>query len=237
MCERRHRIRNWKRLRTIVVLAVMIMAVLIPSFVSFSQSDPSAIARGRLADRLTSILNKLDQELSQLPSDKFPKLEGQLDAISSLLDDLISTLDTPPSVKGEGPTLKEQAFKLDLMFHRLVIILERIARADAPKPLPAQTKARETIAELRVWINGYLAGVTSEMSPREARRYEEMARALLTDVGEHLARIAAQARSKDEAPSRLDTIIAHMKAQLRLLDRFLMRTFGPPPRVLAPHRP
>lgn len=181
--------------------------------------------RDKLADRLTTILNKLDQELDQLSGDKFPALKDQLDAISSLLDDLISSLTTPPSADKEGPTMKTQAIKLDLMLHRLVAILERIADTNNPAPTPPQAKARDTIADLRVWINGYIEGATAEMGPIAARRYEEMARTLLTDVGKHLAKIAAQARPKTQEPSRLDVIIEHIRGQLRLLDRFILRNF------------
>jgi len=62
-----------------------------------------------------------------LSGEKFPALKDQLDSISTLLDDLVSSLKTPPSADKERPTAKEQALKLNLMLHRLVIILERIA--------------------------------------------------------------------------------------------------------------
>lgn len=229
MQKMEHRATNWKKLGGVVVLALMLVGVLLPSLVSFSQTDPSATVRDKLADRLTSILSKLDQELSQLPGDKFPALKDQLDAISSLLDDLVSSLETPPGTDNEGPTAKEQALKLDVMLHRLVIILERIADTNAPAP--TQSKARETIADLRVWVNGYIEGATAKMGPIEARRYEEMARTLLTDLGKHVARIAAQARPKAEESSRLDRVIEHLRVQLRLLDRFIMRNFRLPRRI------
>jgi len=215
----------------------MLMAVLVSSSVGFSQNDPSATACEKLADRLTTILSKLDRELVKLPDENFPMLEEQLQAISSLLNDLVSSLETPSGMDKEGPTAKEQAIKLDLMLHRLVAMLERIARANNPDSTPTQMKARDTIGDLRGWVDGYIAGVTAKMGPVEARRYEEMARTLLADVGEHLARAVAHVRSKDEEPSRIEVIIRHITGQLLLLDRFIVRTFGAPARMPVPHRP
>ena len=231
MLETRHATLYWKRLATITLVALTMMAVIIPSFVGFSQTDPSATVHDKLADRLTTILNKLDQELDQLSGDKFPALKDQLDAISSLLDDLVSSLETPPNADKEGSTAKQEVLKLDLMLHRLVIFLERIADVNAPASTPAQGMVRKTISDLRVWVDGYIEGATAKMGPIEARRYEEMARTLLTDVGKHLAKIASQARPKAEDPSRLDVIIEHIRLQLRILDRFIVRNFGAPRRL------
>jgi len=231
MQENKHAVTYLKRLVTITVVAMMMMAVIIPSFAGFSQTDQSATVRDMLAERLTTILNKLDQELGQLSGEKFPALKDQLDSISTLLDDLVSSIETPPNADKERPTAKEQALKLDLMLHRLVIILERIADTTARAPTPTQAKVRETISDLHVWINGYIAGVTAKMGPVEAQRYEEMARSLLTNLGEHIARIAAQARPKSEEPSRLDVIIEHIRGQFRALDRFILRNFRVPRRM------
>lgn len=231
MQKSKHAVTYWKRLATITVVAMMMIAVIIPSFAGFSQTNQSATVRDMLAERLTTILNKLDQELGQLSGEKFPALKDQLDSINALLDDLVASIETPLSADKDGPTVKTQAIKLDLMLHRLVIIMERIADSKAPELNPAQAKVRETISDLRVWINGYIAGVTAKMGPVEARRYEEMARTLLTDLGEHVTRIATQTRPKSEESSRLDVIIEHIRGQLRALDRFILRSFRVPRRI------
>ena len=229
MQETGHKVTYWKRLATITLVALVMAAVLVPSYVGFSQADPSATMRDRIAnrlgDRLTTILDKLDQEMAQLSGDEFPALKDQLDAISSLLEDLVSALQNPPDSDTKGPTAKEKVVKLDLMLHRLVIILERIADDDTPTSNPAQGKLHGTISDLRVWINGYIEGATADMGPIEARRYEAMARKLLTDVGKHVAKIAERARPKAGEPSRLDVVIEHIKAQLHMLDRFILRNF------------
>jgi hypothetical protein len=233
MRKNRDETNRWRRWGIVTGILIIMATVIIPSYAIFAQADPSATVKDRLADRLSTILNRLDTELGALPGDKFPVLKDQLETISSLLDDIVSYLEEPNSAGSEGPTLKEKTIKLDLMLHRLVAILERIAATTDPDPTTPQRKIRETISDLRVWIKGYIAGVTADMGPLEARRYEEMARTLLTDVGKHLARIAERARP--EEPSRIDLIIRHIRKQIHLLDRFIVRNFGP--RSLIPDRP
>ncbi len=207
----------------------MMAAVLLPSYVEFAQVDPPATVRGkgtdRIAARLSTILDNVDQALERLPGDKLPALKDQLGEISALLDDLVSTLQNSPDAGSDGSTTKEQVVKLDLMLHRLVIILERIAGSDVPTSTPAQGKLHATISDLREWINGYMEGATADTGPLEAGRYEEMARILLSDVGKHVGKIAAQAKPKAAEASPLDAVIKHIKVQLRVLDRFMLRNF------------
>ena len=222
-----HKATHWKGLATITVVALVMMVVLIPSYVGFSQENPPVTTSNKITDRLakqlTTILDKLDRELAQLTGDKLPALKDQLSTISSLLDDLVSTLHTPTDVGSDVSTAKEQVIKLDLMLHRLVIILEQIAGMNEPTSTPG---LHETISDLRVWINGYIDGATADMGPIEAQRYEKMARTLLNDIEKHVAKIAAQAE-----PSRLAVIIGHIKVQLRTLDRFILRNFHRPRRL------
>lgn len=229
MKETEHKVTYWKKLATITLAALVMAAVLIPTYTAFSQEDPSATVRDKVADRLserlTTILDRIDEEMAQLSGDKFPALQDQLEAISSLLDDLALAIQNPPKQDTGGPAAKEEIVKLDLMLHRLVTVLERIASTDETQSTPAQGRLHGAISDLRLWINGYIAGATSDMGPLEARRYERMARTLLTDVGKHVAKMAEQARPKEEEPSRLDVIIEHIKAQLHLLDHFILRNF------------
>ncbi len=150
------------------------------------------------------------------------------------MENLLADLETPPAVDQEAPTRKEQIIKLDLTLHRLVVLLERIAAANDPDPSP---KARETIAELRIWIDGYIAGATANMDRIEAREFERMSKALLGEVGKHLAHIAQQAQPNTPEKDRLDLVIERIEALLVQLDRFIIRAFGRPAVVRPPHQP
>jgi hypothetical protein len=189
-----HKATHWKGLATITLVALVMATVLVSAYVGFSQEGPLATVDDKITDRLakqlTTILDKLDRELAQLNGDKFPLLEDQLNAISSLLDDLDSSLHTPTDAGNDRPTAKEQVIELDLMLHRLVLILEHIA--SVYEPTPTKSGLHETISDLRVWINGYIDGATADMGPLEARRYEKMARTLLSDIEKHIAQHCQQ---------------------------------------------
>lgn len=113
-------------------------------------------------------------------------------------------------------------------------LLERIATANEPEPSP---KARETIAELRIWIDGYIAGATANMDRIEAREFERMSKRLLGEVGKHLARIAEQAQPNAPKKGRLDLVIERIETLLTRLDRFIIRTFERPAVMRPLHQP
>ena len=224
--------------RNRVVMSVLLIAlastILLP-FTGIAQDDTAAPGRREMAIQgLSRILNRLDQEIMHLQNADFPALEERLEEISLLLENLIADLKTPPAADQEGPTRKEQIIKLDLMLHRLVTLIERIAVANEPGP---SLRARETIAELRIWIDGYIAGVTADMDRNEARKFERMSKALLGEVGKHLARIAQQAQPNTPEKNRLDLVIERIETLLTQLDRFIIRTFGRPAVVRPPRQP
>jgi hypothetical protein len=217
-----------------VLLIALASTILLP-FTGIAQDDTAAPGRREMAiEGLSRILNRLDQEIMHLQNADSPALEERLEELSLLLENLIADLETPPAADQEGPRLKEQIIKLDLTLHRLVTMLERIATANEPEPSP---KARETIAELRIWIDGYIAGVTANMDRNEAREFERMSKALLGEVGKHLARIAQQAQPNAPEKDRLDFVIERIEALLARLDRFIIRTFGRTAVVRPLHQP
>lgn len=233
---RRRESRAVSRNRAIMSLLLIALAsmILLP-FTGVAQDDAAAPGRREAAIQgLSTILNRLDQEITHLQNADFPALEERLEGISLLLENLIADLETPPVADQEGPTRKEQIIKLDLTLHRLVTMLERIATANEPETSP---KARETIAELRIWIDGYIAGATANMDRVEAREFERMSKTLLGEVGKHLARIAQQARPDTPEKGRLDLIIERIETLLTRLDRFIIRTLGRPAVVKPPHLP
>ncbi len=217
------------------VLLIALASMILLPFTGIAQGDAVAPGRREVAiEGLSRILNRLDQEITHLQNADFPALEEHLEGISLLLENLIADLETPPAADQEGPTRKEQIIKLDLTLHRLVTLFERIAAANEPEPSP---KARETIAELRIWIDGYIAGATANMDRIEAREFERMSKALLGEVGKHLARIAQQARPNAPEKDRLDLVIERIETLLARLDRYIIRTFGRPAVVRPPHQP
>lgn len=217
-----------------VLLIALASTILLP-FTGVAQDDAATPGRREVAiEGLNRILNRLEQEITHLQNADFPALEERLEEVSLLLENLIADLETPLAADQEGPTRKEQIIKLDLTLHRLVTMLERIAAANEPDPSP---RARETIAELRIWIDGYIAGVTADMDRIEAREFERMSKALLGEVGKHLARIAQQAQPNAPEKDRLDLTIERIERLLTHLDRFIVRTFGRPAVVSPPHQP
>ena len=217
-----------------VLLIVLVSTILLP-FTGVAQDAATVPGRREVAiEGLSRILARLEQEIAHLQNADFPALEERLEGISLLLENLIADLETPPAADQEGPTRKEQIIKLDLALHRLVTMLERIAAANEPDPSP---KARETIAELRIWIDGYIAGATADMNRIEAREFERMSKALLGEVGKHLARIAQQAQPNAPEKDRLDLVIERIETLLARLDRYIIRTFGRPAVVRPPHQP
>ena len=215
------------------ILFTMVTALLLisPAVFGNDTEHPRAVAG------LTVILNKLDKALEALPEDKFPALEKQLKGIGDLLSDLVDELKTPPD-EGAKPQVKAQIVKLDLMLHRLVFILEGIARRNegVPQPVAASGKARAALGDLRVWVDGYIAGLTARMNKPEAREFARLARVMLKDIEQHVARMASHFRPNDQGAKRVVIAVDRIKALLARLDLYIIRNFGRPP-APAPSTP
>lgn len=218
----------WLGRATVVsgILFALIVGLLAFSSTVFGEDaeHPRAVAG------LTVILDKLDKALEALPEDKFPALEEQLEGISNLLSDLLGELEAPPA-PGEKPQVKQQIVKLDLMLHRLVFILEGIvARGEgAPQPSERPGKAREALEDLRIWVDGYIAGLTAHMDRIEAREFTRLAHTMLKGIERHVARMANLIGPKDQEKGRLETALERIKALLSRLDVYIIRNFSRPP--------
>ena len=220
------------RARTVlaVMLAFFITVTALP-VCGLTQAEEETGEHPRVVMALTGILEKLDTQLEVLQRVGLPPLEEQLEGIIALLEGLLGELGTPPGTDEERPPVREQIIKLDLMLHRLVFMLERLVKRteSAPQPSEAQKKTRETIAELRRWVDGYIAGATAQMGRIEAREFERMAQAMLGEIGKQLSRMAQQATKDEPEKPRLEIIIERIEALLAKLDLFIIRSFGKPP--------
>ncbi|UCF09969.1 MAG: hypothetical protein JSW65_07885, partial [Candidatus Bipolaricaulota bacterium] len=130
----------------------------------------------------------------------------------------------------EGPTLREQIVRLDLMLHRLVETLERLVRRQdaAEPPSPSEIRAREAVEELKIWVKGYIDGLTQGMRPEEARQFERMVGGLLEALNGHIGRIVRAAMAQHEEPTRLEVLMHRIQELVHRLDLFIARHFGRP---------
>jgi|GEM_PF-1077755 len=225
----RHGGRVWAVVGVVVAFSIAAMTVPIFAGLGYPEEKPGEAPPALAA--LTRLLERLDTELEQLRDVELPALEEQVEGILALLEELASELEAAPE-SGEGkPPIREQLVKLDLTLHRLVFMLEEIVeRADAtPNRFPNRERAKETLSELRQWVDGYIAGATRQMDRIEAREFERMAKAILGEVGKQLGRMAHQAREDQTEKAKPEVLLGRIEALLARLDRFIIRSFGRPP--------
>jgi chemotaxis protein histidine kinase CheA len=225
-----------RKLRPVAVLllsAVVLFAAM-PGVGALAQEDTP---RAEVAiEALEAILTRLEEALVRLDEQEVPVLEEQLETIAALLEALIAQLEEGQD-EDDGD-LKRQIVKLDLLLHRLVNTLERlVARQDAATPPTAEARrAREAVESLRVWVNGYIDGLTASMRPDQAREFERLAGALLKALNEHVARIVHGAIERHEEPTKLEMLLERIQELVHRLDRFIARHFGRPAQPPRPRR-
>ena len=224
---------NARRARGIlaVLLAVILTVTTLPIVTALGQTGEDAGGRPAIAVTLTGILEKFDKALEKLQAVGIPALEEQLEGIIALLEDLLEGLANPSSKDEENPSVRGQIVKLDLMLHRLVFMLEKLIERQqaSQEPSPAQEKAQHALAELRVWIDGYIAGITAHMDQIEARKFEQVAQTMLGEIGKQLVKVAQRGFEQEPEKGRLEILVERIKALLSQLDMFIIRTFGRPP--------
>jgi len=221
------------RFGAVLFLSTLTLLAAMPAVGVLGQEEDPA-PRESAMEALEGILTRLEEALVRLDEVEIPELERQLEAIAGLLGELLVQLEEGDS--GGEPTTKEQVVKLDIMLHRLIHTLERlVARQEANEP-PSQEelRAREALENLRIWINGYVDGLTQHLRPSEAREFERMAGALLQALNRHVARIVHAAIEKHEDPTRLELLLQRVQDLVARLDAFIVRHFGRP---VAPPRP
>jgi hypothetical protein len=218
--------------RTLGIWAVGLVLALVTLPLAVHADEGSPDGSGPLPV-LTNLLGRLDEQLvavqSRVAEADRPLLEKELAAAVDLLEKLLNELGTPPQSDEQKPSLKEELGTLDRVLHRLLEVLETIV---APAGLsPEKETAKEAASELRTWVDGYVAGVTTRMDPREAREFEAMARTLLGKVAETLTRGLRPTRPAN--PSPLEVLLHRLQGLVARLDQALVRTFGPRP-VVSP---
>jgi len=209
-----------------MLAAFLLAAALVVGAVPAIGETPAANPERREAvlEGLDAILERLGTELERLQEADLPALEEQLEGIVELLGALADELDTPSD--DDGPTLRHQTVKLDLMLHRFVAILERLVE---PKPARPRPGAKEVIDDLRNWVDGYVDAATAGMDRGEARRFEALARRMVSGIGERIGDAVRKAGGDEPEKTHLERALERIEALLARLDRLTVRTFGRPP--------
>ena len=219
-----------RRTLAIWIVGLVVALVALPLAVHADEGRPDGAGPLPI---LTNLLEKLDEELVGLQgrvaeADR-ALVEKELAQAIELLEKLLNELGTPPQSDEQKPSLKEKLGQLDRVLHRLLEVLETIVAPAGPSS--EQGTAKEAASELRTWVDGYVAGVTARMDPREAREFEAIARTLLEKVAETLTRGLHPTRPAD--PSPLKVLLHRLEGLVARLDQTLVRTFGPRP-VVSP---
>jgi len=221
--------------------AVFLVALVTLSTVALGQGEtPQAPAPGsRLAvilDKLHGALDALDDRVDGVG---WTGLVDQLKEIRASLERLIQEVGTPKAAGAEAPSIKEEVVKLDLLLHRLLDTLERLADRTSPatSPSPARDRAKETMAELRTYLEGYLRGVSSSLDRGQVAELERLARALLEEIGQRIARQAPSAQPGNPQEPRLELLTTEIRELLARLDQFILHAFALPPADKRPTTP
>ncbi|UCF10731.1 MAG: hypothetical protein JSW65_03380, partial [Candidatus Bipolaricaulota bacterium] len=149
------RIMHRGRFLAVLFLSAIVLFAAVPASTALAQEEPAR--PDSPIEALEGILIRLQEALVRLDEVEIPALEEQLEAIVGLLAALLEQLEgEAPEPTEEGPTLREQVVRLDLMLHRLVETLERLARRQqaAEPPSPTEIRAREAVEELKIWVKG-----------------------------------------------------------------------------------
>ncbi len=206
--------------------AVFLVALVTLSGVAFPQGEiPEAPAPGAalstILDKLHGALDALDDRVDGVG---WTGLADQLKEIRAVLEGLIRDVATPPTAGAEAPSLKQEVVTLDLLLHRLLDTLERLAEQTGPADAAslARERAKEAMAELRTYLEGYLRGVSSSLDRGQLALLERVARALLEEIGQRVARQSPSTQPGNPQEPRLDLLTKEISGLLERLDRFIL---------------
>jgi len=174
-------------------------------------------------DGLADILSRLEERLCSLQARPGERFDKQLDQLIGLIEDLLDQEGLPFDEEG-GLPVKARIVRIDLRLHRLVYILDEIVEDAADTP--ARPAAREAMDDLRNWLDGYIEGATAEMSPAEADRFEEAARAMIRALAGEVLGIVRRAETQDRPT--LERLVERLEDLLFRLDGFILRNSPPP---------
>jgi len=216
-----------KMLKRSAIAAVLVGA----AFIAFSPigrvaaAPPGDGARplAYTLETLSDILTRLQDRLSSLRTPAGERLDEGLEQLIDLIADLLDQ--EGPSPDDGGLPVKVRIVRIDLRLHRLVHVLDGIV--ESADDTPERLAAREAVEELRAWIDGYIEGATSGMSPAEADRFEEAARSMIRSLTGEVIGIARRAEEAEGRPG-LEWLVERLEDLLFRLDGFILRNFPPP---------
>ena len=225
-----------------VVLVALLAALAVLPVAGLAQDQAAkapapASALPAILDRLHGALDALDDRAADGVG--WTGLRKELEEVRALLEKLTQELGTPPASGQEPPSVREEVVKLDLRRRRLVETLERFAdRAEPDRgSSAARQEAKETLAELRTWVEGYVSGVTARLDRLEPSEFERLARGLLKEVEERLAENARPGAGGARLDPKLEGLVREIERLLDRLNEFVLRSFVPSPREGATTRP
>jgi hypothetical protein len=206
---------DWIRKLSTVCVALAVLLVAAPALAADeAPAEPRPLVV--TLEHLGELIARLEAQLGALDRPGADRLEERVAEAGDLIEDLLASLESTP------PSPREQAAKLHMALHRLVTMLGEIV--GGPDRRPERDRARETLDELRAWVDGYVAAMTTGMNARDAERYSraahDLARALMARLSE-AAKKAAPA--PQPAAPRLSVVIERLDTLAARLDALLQR--------------
>ncbi len=170
-----------------------------------------------ILQQLSDILVRLERKLSALETPPAERLEYGVEEIAELVEGLLRNLEVTSDETPEG--VGQRVARLRLMLRQLVSVLESVIDVSTT----AQPSAREALADLWIWVDGYLEGVTAGMDDRMADRIETMAHEMVRDLAARLADMLRRAQQDAPAETRLEALTDPLKELIQQMDRLLRR--------------
>lgn len=207
---------HYRCVKRFVVFGVVLAALCLSLPVLAADETPAAPKPLVLTlERLGELLGRLESQLAKVDRPAADRLEARVTEAGDLVEELVASLATPAT------SPREQAMKLDRALHRLIAMLEEIVAG--PDDRPERNQAKETLGELRAWVDGYIAAATAGMNPRDAERFaraaQDMARALLARVAE----TAKKAPAPQPGEMKLSLVLERLDALTARLDALFQR--------------
>jgi hypothetical protein len=203
----------------VLVSLLVVVPVLAVEDAAANEPRPLEVTLERLADLLT----RLETELAAVDRLAAGRLEERVEEAVGLVEDLLTSLGGETE---EERAPAKRAARLNLTLHRLVALLEEIV--GEPRDRPERAKARMTLDELRTWVDGYVAAATTEMSARDAERFDRAAHDLARSLAAQLARVARKAPATEHGNAKLPQVVARLEALTQRLDALLLRRIAAP---------
>jgi len=207
-----------------VVLSVAVLGSIF-GLVAIGASSPGHGQAEQTLERLSEVLKTLEAELSALEAPRAERLEEGLEQITELIATLLEEFDRPR--EDRAALSKARIVRLDLMLHRLVDALEQLLAAD--DVAPARLGMQDALEDLRLWVEGYIEGLTAGLDPRISDRLERAAHQMVRDLARQLSELAKGAMANAPEHPKLAHLVGQLNGLLQRLDHFIRRNFRPVP--------